>query len=263
LLSRLSMIGKILGSGELGKLASFVSPAFFDVMPARVLWKQARTLYAQTRDHEAFRHAVAERAAQLAQTIPQITLLAPGAPAPKSNGAAAVGGDASARAQNVVQLYFQQLFHGGTTLLDLRRSAFNADGEQLLWRPAAWMINWAPDFIEPLRDLYRGFYAHDDVTFRQGLAALSLSHSEDLFRTQFGGDQAQVQFRTVDFIRVFHQVFLRCKEHGTALHPDFLPLGIYLAALYDHLEELAVPVDVAKAYHANLNSNPNPETAHA
>jgi hypothetical protein len=29
------MIGKILGSGQLGKLATFVSPAFFDVMPAR------------------------------------------------------------------------------------------------------------------------------------------------------------------------------------------------------------------------------------
>jgi hypothetical protein len=246
------MIGKILGSGELGKLASFVSPAFFDVMPARVLWKQAKKLYGQTRDREAFRQAVAARAAQLTTLLPEITLLPPGSPTPA--GETREASDATWRADAVTKLYFHQLFHGGTTLLDLRSAAFKTQGKQLLWQPAAWMVDWAPDFIEPIRDLYRGFYAHDDVTFRQGLAALSLGHSEDLFRAQFGGDQAQVRFRTVDFIKVFHQVFLRCKENGTALHPDFLPLGIYLAALYDHLEELAVPVDVAKAYNASQST---------
>jgi len=41
-----------------------------------------------------------------------------------------------------------------------------------------------------------------------------------------------------------------CAANSTAqsLHPDFLPLGIYLAALYDHLEELNVAVDVTAAF---------------
>jgi hypothetical protein len=34
------------------------------------------------------------------------------------------------------------------------------------------------------------------------------------------------------------------------LHPDFVALGVYLAALYEHLEELDVPLDVRGAFAA-------------
>jgi hypothetical protein len=55
---------------------------------------------------------------------------------------------------------------------------------------------------------------------------------------------------------VFQRVFERCKKHKTNLHPDFLPLGIYLAALYDHLQELAIAVNVADAF-ARATSGPS------
>ena len=251
------MIGRILASGQLGKLASFVTPAFFDVMPAKALWSRARKLLAGTRDHEAFRHAVAERSSELAKLLPEVQM----AQRPRT---AASPGDDGVHASRVVELFFHQLFHGRVTLLDLRPGSFTADGERLLWHPAHWVAEFTPDFIAPLRALYRGFYTRDDAQFRQGLQALSLLPCEDLFRKHFGGDQAQVTFRTVDFVDTFHQVFQRCKQHGTSLHPDFLPLGIYLAALYDHLEDLAVAVDVSAAFdRATRATLPDPEALHA
>jgi hypothetical protein len=252
------MIGKILASGQLGKLASFVTPAFFDVMPAKALWNRARKLLAGTRDREAFRHAVAERSSELAKLLPEVQLVA------DKNAPAAPAGDKEPRAARVVELFFHQLFYGRATLLDLRAQSFTPDGERLRWHPASWVAEFTPDFIGPLRDIYRGFYTRDDARFRQGLQALSLELCEDLFRKHFGGDQAKVAFRTVDFVDTFHQVFQRCKQQGTSLHPDFLPLGIYLAALYDHLEDLAVAVDVSAAFdRATRAAMPDPEALHA
>lgn len=242
------MFGKILGSGQLGKLASFVSPAFFDVMPMRQLMGRAKKLLTQSRDGALIRQVVTERAAQLERTLPQIRLSAQSEPsqtALPSDEAAR-----SARAALIAELYFRQLFSAGPTLLDLRATSFrnSSPGDTLLWTPAAWIAEWSPDFIEPLREIYAGFYAGDDVRFRRGLSALSLTHSEDLFREQFGAQQKAVTFEVRAFIDVFHRVFERCKREGTNLHPDFLPLGIYLAALYDHEQELRVPVDVGTAF---------------
>jgi hypothetical protein len=254
------MLGKILGSGQLGKLASFVSPAFFDVMPAKALWKRSRALLAGTRDREAFRLAVAARSSELERLLPAIELT----DSAQRSHTPVSGGSAETRGARVVELYFHQLFHGSTALLDIRGPSFTASEDRLLWHPASWLATWSPDFISALRDIYRGFYKHDDDQFRRGLSALSLTHSEDLFRKQFGAGQDRVTFRTVDFVDTFHQVFQRCKQAHVSLHPDFLPLGIYLAALYDHLQDLAVPVDVAAAFErATRTSADDAEALHA
>jgi hypothetical protein len=252
------MIGKILASGQLGKLASFVSPTFFDVMPAKALWNRGRALMSGTRNHEAFRHAVAARSTELAIWLPQIEIVAER----KRSSAPATPADPESRGASIVELYFHQLFHGQTTLLDLRGQSFTSAGERSIWHPAAWFTDWSPEFITALREIYSGFYRHDDPKFQRGLSALSLQHSGDLFLKHFGA--GLVTFRTVDFVNTFHQVFERCKEARVALHPDFLPLGIYLAALYDHLEDLAVAVDVTAAFErATREVKPQPEAAHA
>ena len=250
------MIGKILGSGQLGKLASFVSPAFFDVMPLRALMGRGRKLVAQSRDGQLLRQIVSERAATLEATMPQLQLSLHVNPP-----GAASAHDALWRADQIVELYFRQLFLDAPTLLDLRATAFSVDGSVLRWAPAAWIADWSPDFIKQLRALYRGFYTHDDAQFRQALAALSLTHSEDLFREQFGAGQEHVRFEVRAFVDVFHRVFERCKQARTSLHPDFLPLGIYLAALYDHEQELGVPVDVAGAFARATHSAPATQAA--
>ena len=250
-----TMIGKFLASGQLGKLASFVSPAFFDVMPGRALWSKGKQLLGQSRDREAFRLAVAARSEALARSMPAIAL------GDVSGGEAR---DVNWQASQVLELFFRQLFDDAPTLLDLRRSAFGPTREPLHWRPAAWVEGWSPEFRGPLRDLYRGFYQPDDALFQRALATLHLEHSADLFRQHFGGDQVEVRFQVKHFVDTFHAVFTRCKAHGTTLHPDFLPLGIYLAALYDHLEELAVPVNVKQAFErATHNPGELEESAHA
>jgi hypothetical protein len=242
------MIGKILGSGQLGKLATFVSPAFFDVMPARALLARGKQLLSDSRDSAKIQQVVAQRAQALAPLMPELQLRLPLeiAVPPLAPGTDPAG--ASWRGALVAELYFRQLFLDAPLLLDLRATAFSTDGRTLAWSPAAWIAELAPEFIEPLRDIYLGFYRQDDLRFRGGLKALNLAHSEDLFREQFGAGQEQVLFRVRAFIDVFHRVFERCKQQRTSLHPDFLPLGIYLAALYDHEQELAVPVDVCAAF---------------
>jgi hypothetical protein len=247
------MIRNFLASGQLGKLASFVSPAFFDVMPASALWGRAKRLYSKSKDREAFRQAVATRSETLRERLSQVQLCATNSAQTSVSSSRSL--DAPTRASTIAELYFLQLFDEHATLLDLRATAFAADETGLIWRPSPWIADWSPEFIEPLRMIYRGFYAHDDQAFHSGLAALSLEHSADLFRQHFGGDQAEVRFHTADFVDTFHKVFVRCKETGTSLHADFLPLGIYLAALYDHLQELNVPVNVAAAYERATNNS--------
>lgn len=257
------MIGKILGSGQLGKLASFVSPAFFDVMPARALWSRGKALLADTRNTPKIRELVTERAQTLATSMPELRLNTPlHVDAPQASGSDKDRNVNAWRAAQVAELFFRQLFlntstgQAATTFLDLRATSFTTDGTILVWSPAPWIAEWSPDFIGPLRDIYRGFYQHDDALFRHGLEQLKLSHSEDLFREQFGAGQDKVEFHVRAFIDVFQRVFERCKKHKTNLHPDFLPLGIYLAALYDHLQELGIAVNVADAF-ARATSDPS------
>ena len=250
------MLGKLLSGGEFGQWASFVTPAFFNVMPTKALWGRFKELARGTRDRELYARVLRERQGLLGRSSLGITLESSLSSATGSSSAAARPAEAStsagpispeARAARVAALYFHQILHGDTTLLDVRQQAFSS-GHPFVWRPAPWVAHWDPSFIAALRQIYMGFYRDDGDEFRAGLRALSLEHAEDLFREHFGGGQRSVRFEVKHFISTFHQVFLRCRDAGTRLHPDFLLLGLYLASLYEHLEQLGVSVDVAEAF---------------
>jgi hypothetical protein len=246
------MLGKLLSGGEFGQWASFVTPAFFDVMPTKALWHRFKELVRGTRDRELYAQVVRERQALLARSSLGVTLLGPEAPKAARQPEAAHAGEglaisAESRAARVVALYFHQILHGDTTLLDLRQASFS-DQHPFVWQPSAWIARWEPGFSAALRQIYAGFYRNDTAEFRAGLRALSLEHAEDVFRQHFGGEHGAVRFEVKHFVSTFHQVFLRCRDAHTRLHPDFLLLGLYLATLYDHLERLGVSVDVAAAY---------------
>jgi hypothetical protein len=262
------MLGKLLSGSEFGQWASFVTPAFFNVMPTKALWQRFKELARGTRDRDLYARVVRERQALLARSSLGITLEAAGASqgSPPSETRAARPGDASsaspvpisaeARAARVAALYFHQILHGDTSLLDLRPQAFSPE-HPFVWRPAPWIARWDASFIRALRQMYTGFYRDDEAEFRAGLRELNLEHAEDLFRQHFGGGQRAVRFEVKHFVATFHQVFLRCRDAGTRLHPDFLLLGLYLASLYDHLEQLGVSVDVAAAFEkASLEAMP-------
>ena len=77
---------------------------------------------------------------------------------------------------------------------------------------------------------------------------MNLLHAEHVFRQHFGDGQGTVRFQVKHFVSTFHRVFVLCRDQKTQLHPDFLPLGLYLASLYDHEERLGAAVDVAAAF---------------
>lgn len=244
------MLGKLLSGGEFGQWASFVTPAFFEVMPTKALWQRFKELARATRDRDLYARVVNERQALLARSSLGITLQGPAPKGPiAAPGPASAAGplDAETRAARLVALYFHQILHGDTTLLDLRQQAF-AGQQAFVWQPASWMARWEPSFSAALRQIYTGFYRDDDAEFRAGLRALNLEHTEDVFRQHFGDGQRAVRFEVKHFVSTFHQVFVRCRDAHTRLHPDFLLLGLYLATLYDHLERLGVSVDVATAF---------------
>lgn len=242
------MLGKLLEASEFGQWASFVSPAFFDVMPTRGLWQRFKALAGGARDPELLAQALAERQRWLARSRVPVSIAAAETRRPRvvdeQLGTSANDGRASA----VAALYFHQLLHGDLTLLDLRASAFADDAGRLVWRPAAWIARWDPSFILALRRLYTGFYAGETAEFHAGLRALNLLHAEHVFRQHFGDGQGTVRFEVKHFVSTFHRVFVLCRDQKTRLHPDFLPLGLYLAALYDHQERLGAAVDVGAAF---------------
>jgi len=58
-----------------------------------------------------------------------------------------------------------------------------------------------------------------------------------------------VRFDRAQFVATFHGVFERCRNQGVSLHRTFLPLGIYLVSLHDHLGALGgEPFDVRSAF---------------
>jgi hypothetical protein len=235
------MFSKLLKSADLRQLSSFVSPAFFNVLPARKIWSRGRALLI-SRDSSEYRSAVVNRAHSLGEVPLAVAL--PGQPAGRDD----LGRDLHAHAARLVSVFFQQIYSDSPTLLDLRRdSARDRDG-QLSWDPAPWVSRWSPEFLDALRGLYDGFYAPDDALLKQSLAALRIDLAEDLFRKHFGTHPERQSFAMKDFVNTFHQVFVRCRDAKRELHEDFLPLGVYLATLYDHLDGLAVEVDVPACY---------------
>ncbi|HEX6244038.1 MAG TPA: hypothetical protein VFZ61_24145, partial [Polyangiales bacterium] len=216
-----------------------------DEQPARRTPRAIRS----SRSDERYRTALAERARSLLRAPLAITPSADFSHAPTLASAQDdLGSGAQARGERILTLYFHQLFVPGASLIDLRASAFHEAGPALIWSPSAWIADWDPAFLTALRDVYLGFYTDDVRRFRAGLGTLQIASCEDLFRRHFGGGQAQQRFRTKEFVSTFHQVFVRCRDQSVELHPDFFALGIYLATLYDALDQEGVALDVRACF---------------
>lgn len=151
--------------------------------------------------------------------------------------------------QLILKLYFAAIIGPKPCFIDLRSKAFSSDKEGLLWNPQPWVFGFSNDFREALQHIYQGFYEENPALFTEGLRALQLEHSKDVFLAIFGRvQQNSMRFRLQDFRDSFHQIFLSCRQHGTALHPEFLPLGLLLFSLYEHAEKLDVALLPAQAW---------------
>lgn len=240
------MLKRLLDGTDLGQLRDMVSPAFFDVLPARELWRQGSRLATRYRDERAYSEALSHRAASLKAAGLGVHI---GVVDESESEAIA---DPKARGEALLRLYFHQVLTAGPALIDLRRRRFARRGDGYVFDPSRITVDWDEDFRTGVRGMYRGFYRGDDQLFVAALDSLGLRSAEQTFREQFGGgDQRAVRFEMKAFVGSFHEAFVACREAGDSLHPNFLGLGITLAFLYDHLESLGGgPFDVRAAYFA-------------
>ncbi len=227
----------------------YASPALFDVMPMRALIAQGKEFIANGSSSDRFAAVRDQIASSLQARGVEVDL-----EAEQSNrrlSAPDLTDEEKRQAgHRILEIYFAQIFAGDVALLDLRTEAFGlTDGNTLAWQPRAFYVQWQPEFLDGVRNLYAGFYLDDDARFAHGLEQLNLQDSGDALRNHLGsGDQRSVRFETSAFHASFHDTFVACRDQGVALHRNFLALGIYLVCLYDVLETLGLEFDVRSAF---------------
>ncbi len=236
------MLRELLRGGEWSDLLDLVSPSFFDVLRPRDLQLEVRRLTANYVRRHAVVRARRRLERQLRDAHVPIRLgveAASGTPNPRQRG------------QWLLELFFRQLLHADEALLDLRFDRFSEQGDELVWNPRPLLAQWDAEFLDTLRKLYVGYYEDDSPGFRNALDRLGLRCAEEIFASQFArGRQQSVAFRLSDFRRTFHDTFVQCRDCGATLHGGFVPFGIYLAFLYEHLERLGGEHDVIRAFRA-------------
>lgn len=244
----MALLRSVVAGTDFRRFLDFVSPAFFDVMPARALFGMGRSLVRDYRDDAAREAAVKAREAALGAAGVGPELVREG-PKPGRRVGELSESERRALGQAALELYFHQLYDpDGPTLLNLGLERFGYR-DAPIWSPGPGHIRWPEPFRRALADVYRSFYVPGAESLETALGRLGLGPAAEVFREHFGtGDQRSVRFEVKSFIEAFHQVFLVCKKEKIRLDPAFLGLGIYLATLYETLEAVGVPLDVRAAY---------------
>ena len=230
-------------------LLDFVSPSFFEVVSVG-----KSTLLASRLIRDAMLPIPADQGALFqrmmdAQKIPVLLDVTKARGNAKSTALGGLTLSDEEYGSVILKLYFSLIFMSQESILDLRCQTFSMEDGRLIWRPARVVHQWEVGFIEPMREIYRGFYSENKKQFRDGLDKLHLGSAEDLFLAHFGtGDQSQVTFTMSGFRKSFHDIFVHCKAHKIRLHEDFLPLGILLGSLYENLSHLTVALNVREAF---------------
>lgn len=247
------MLFGLIKPSEYGYLLSYISPGFLDVVPPNSVLQAIRDLALRGRNRSQFDRWMSDRRASLKQLAPAIDLAIDIVDRRQKKAGIALGQSSDqSSGVRILQLFFHQLFDGGATLLDLRSDTFwHNPANTLLWAPRCLFVNWQPDFIQPVRQLYRGFYNNNMSEFDEALAALNLDPTRDVLLEFFGNARDQtMQFKRSVFLDQFKRVFMICKREKRSIHPQFVVLGAYLAGLYDALEQLGTPLNVGEAFRA-------------
>lgn len=246
---------RLLAGSDWAHLLSLASPSFFDVVSARDLSVRAAELARNWFDRRKYLECVATLEASLARhdigvdvaAVKPSRSMIPFRSEPTTLADCPGAGDGHA----VLRLFFRQIASTDTVLLDLRACRFCRQPEALRvsFHPLPLYAHWQPEFVQGVRQLYRGFYEDDPTMFAQATRALGVSVANDVFERAFGGEKKHAcRCSLAEFRAAFHEVFERCRDAHVSFHPDFVTLGILLATLYDHLETLAGVYDVAAAY---------------
>lgn len=237
---------------EWQQIVDLAAPSFFEVLPGRELRRASKAIAKGWLDTDGFAAARDRRASSLCAAPLDVQL---------GDAGASATADVESRGRRLLALYFHQLLEGGPVLLDLRPERFTETADALVWDPKPLWYRFDEEFLGALRDVYAGFYAGDDARFDDGIERLELECARDTFLEHFGGEQDAVEFRVASFTDTFHRSFASCRDAGVTLHRDFVALGLYLATLYVHLEELGGAHDVAAAFERARSASPAREAA--
>jgi hypothetical protein len=152
--------------------------------------------------------------------------------------------------QIALELYFTQLLRSDSAILDLSPSRLGVDDAgDAVWCPRPLYVQWDPDFLQGVRDLYAGFFLGDDQRFGFGIKQLGLgSAGGRLLQHLGGGNQRSVRFSVAKLQSTLREISAaRTKEDGT-LRGNTIAFGLYVASLHELLESLDVAFDVRSAF---------------
>jgi hypothetical protein len=161
--------------------------------------------------------------------------------------------------EQILTLYFTQLFSSGGLFLDLRSSNFSQEETHLKWHPTGLWTKFDEKFRQGLLDVYEGFYLQNDELYLSGLneigllkesfTALERKELGDIFRDQFGKAIDEDQLFELDHFKdsiIRMSNFMLNKK--VKISKDFLYLGIYLVTMYSTLEETKIKLPVKQIY---------------
>ena len=218
------MIKYLLKNSEVSELLKFVSPKYAKVVQPTAVALLVSRLFKNSLDQNGFQSAY-ESLNTTCEPTPD-------------------------RGQFVLKLYFQQIFGQTRWILDFRHASIGpAPQAGLCWKPRNVFFDPDPVFLDSCRGIYRGFYRKDDALFSRSLQTLGIAPIKNALLDHLGsGDQTAVTFELKTFQKTFEKVFESCAEQGLILHSDFLALGIMLLGLYENLETIGTPQNVAFAF---------------
>lgn len=152
--------------------------------------------------------------------------------------------------QVALELYFAQLLHADTTIVDLWPSHFGIDAAgDARWSPRPWYLRWDPDFRRGLCDVYQGFFLDQPARFRRGADQLGVETSADALLRHLGeGNQRSVRFNRDQLESTLHAMASARGPAAPSLHRNFAAFGFYLLGLYALLETLDLAFDVRTAF---------------
>lgn len=161
--------------------------------------------------------------------------------------------------EELLQIYFAQLYSPLGMFVDLRPQNFSADKDQMTWYPTGAWTKLSENFRQGILKVYEGFYLEKEDLYYSGLVDIGLmnpawSDTEkkklaDLFKDQFGDANTEsVEFNLVHFNASMSKMFNFILQKKHKITKDFLYLGIYLVTLYSALEKVGKPLPVKKIY---------------
>lgn len=152
--------------------------------------------------------------------------------------------------QLALELYFAQLFRRESAILDLRPSRLGVDSSRdAVWCPRPLYLQWDPQFLQALRDVYAGFFLGDGERFRGGVSNLGLGSSGTTLLGHLGeGNQRSVRFSATNLRSTLREISVMRSAEDARLHGNFVAFGLYVASLHELLESLDLRFDVRSAF---------------